>query len=197
MLGEGFNIFVVHHEEIKIQCTQSSTLISHEVAGYGLKVLLFCWHLLCSFSLIRIQWTTSMLWTVSWVRHTTDPLKVLRYGIAFLQDPSKIDASNHEVWCNLHITPALEGIIVEVHAAWRRLPIGPRNSAWGLLQTAHGARSHQLDCCIRAIILGPAPLVWPGCRLPWTRKCVLLPRLWIQPRSVSTERMDWKQLTIT
>ena len=53
---------------------------------------------------------------VSWVRHTTVPLKVLRHGVAFLQDPSKIDESNHEVWCNLHITPALKGIVVEVHS---------------------------------------------------------------------------------
>ena len=51
---------------------------------------------------------------LSWVRHTTDPLEVLRHGVTFLQDPSKINNSNHEVWCNLHITPALEGIIVEV-----------------------------------------------------------------------------------
>ena len=33
-----------------------------------------------------------------------------------MQDPSKIDANSHKVWCNLHITPALEGIIVEVHS---------------------------------------------------------------------------------
>ena len=51
---------------------------------------------------------------LSWVKHTTDPLKVLRHGLAFLQDPSKINKSNCEVWCNLHITPALEGIVVEV-----------------------------------------------------------------------------------
>ena len=51
---------------------------------------------------------------LSWVKHTTDPLKVLRHGPAFLQDPSKINESNHEVWCNLHSTPALKGIIVEV-----------------------------------------------------------------------------------
>ena len=51
---------------------------------------------------------------LSWVRCTTDPLKVLRHDMAFLQDPSKINDSNCEVWCNLHITPALEGIIVEV-----------------------------------------------------------------------------------
>ena len=48
------------------------------------------------------------------MRCTKDSLKVLRHSIAFLQDPSKIDANNCEVWCNLHITPALEGIIVEV-----------------------------------------------------------------------------------
>ena len=51
---------------------------------------------------------------LSWVKCTTDPLQVLRHGLAFLQDPSKIDESNCKVWCNLHITPALEGIIVEV-----------------------------------------------------------------------------------
>ena len=43
-------------------------------------------------------------------------LKVLRHRVAFLQDPSKINESNCEVWCNLHITPALEGIIVKVHS---------------------------------------------------------------------------------
>ena len=53
---------------------------------------------------------------LSWVKHTTDPLEVLRHGLDFLQNPSKIDSSNHKVWCNLHITPALEDIIVEVHS---------------------------------------------------------------------------------
>ena len=52
----------------------------------------------------------------SWVRCTTDPIEVLRHGIIFLQDTSKIHEINCEVWCNLHITPALEGIIVEVHS---------------------------------------------------------------------------------
>ena len=71
---------------------------------------------------------------LSWVRYTTDPLKVLRHGITLLQDPSKIDDSNREVWCNLHITPALEGIIVEVNSLQEVL-IGPGGSAWHLLQT--------------------------------------------------------------
>ena len=53
---------------------------------------------------------------LSWVKHTTDPLKILRHGVAFLQDPSKINESNCKVWCNLHITPALKGIIVEVRS---------------------------------------------------------------------------------
>ena len=53
---------------------------------------------------------------LSWVKHTMDPLKVLKHGLDFLQDPSKINGSNHEVWCNLHITPALKGIMVEVHS---------------------------------------------------------------------------------
>ena len=51
---------------------------------------------------------------LSWVKNAMDPLKVLRQGLDFLEDPSKINNDNCEMWCNLHVTPALEGIIVEV-----------------------------------------------------------------------------------
>ena len=51
---------------------------------------------------------------LSWVKSTMDPLKVLKHGLDFLQDPSKINSNNCEIWCNLHITPALKGIMVEV-----------------------------------------------------------------------------------
>ena len=40
---------------------------------------------------------------------------MLRHGVSFLEDPSKIN-SNRNIWCNLHITPALEGVVVEVHS---------------------------------------------------------------------------------
>ena len=53
---------------------------------------------------------------LSWVKNTTDPLEVLRHGLDFLEDPSKINGSNCEMWCNLHITPALRGIMVEVRS---------------------------------------------------------------------------------
>ena len=53
---------------------------------------------------------------LSWMKHATDPLEVLRHSLDFLQDPSKINSNNHEVWCNLHITPTLKGIMVEVHS---------------------------------------------------------------------------------
>ena len=84
---------------------------------------------------------------LSWVRHTTDPLEVLRHGVAFLQDPSKINESNREVWCNLYIIPALKGIIVEVHSLeevthwFKEVP--------GVCSRPHRAWSCQLDCCIR------------------------------------------------
>ena len=45
-----------------------------------------------------------------------DPLEVLRHGLDFLEDPSKINNDNHEMWCNLHVTPALRGIVVEVRS---------------------------------------------------------------------------------
>ena len=50
---------------------------------------------------------------LSWVKSTTDPLEVLGHSLDILEDPSKINSDNHEMWCNLHITPALRGIIVE------------------------------------------------------------------------------------
>ena len=53
---------------------------------------------------------------LSWVKSAKDPLKVLGHGLDFLEDPSKINNDNCKMWCNLHITPALEGIIVEVHS---------------------------------------------------------------------------------
>ena len=53
---------------------------------------------------------------LSWVKNAADPLEVLRQGLDFLEDPSKINNDNHEMWCNLHVTPALEGILVEVHS---------------------------------------------------------------------------------
>ena len=53
---------------------------------------------------------------LSWMKSTMDPLEVLRHGLDFLEDPSKINGNNHKMWCNLHITPALGGIMVEVHS---------------------------------------------------------------------------------
>ena len=53
---------------------------------------------------------------LSWVKNATDPLMVLRQGLDFLEDPSKISNDNRERWCNLHITPALQGFIMEVRS---------------------------------------------------------------------------------
>ena len=41
---------------------------------------------------------------------------MLRHGAVFLEDPSKIKYDNCDTCCNLHITPALEGIMIEVHS---------------------------------------------------------------------------------
>ena len=53
---------------------------------------------------------------LSWIKNATDPLEVLKQGSDFLEDPSKISINNRERWCNLHVTPALRGIVVEVHS---------------------------------------------------------------------------------
>ena len=53
---------------------------------------------------------------LSWVKNATDPLMVLRQGLDFLEDPSKINNNNRERWCNLHVTPALQGFLMEVRS---------------------------------------------------------------------------------
>ena len=53
---------------------------------------------------------------LSWIKNATDPLEVLKQGSDFLEDPSKISINNRERWCNLHVTPALRSIVVEVRS---------------------------------------------------------------------------------
>ena len=72
---------------------------------------------------------------LSWVRSATDPLKVLGHSLDFLEDPSKINSNNREMWCNLHITPALRGIIVEVHSLEEVTYWAKKGCTWGLTQT--------------------------------------------------------------
>ena len=71
----------------------------------------------------------------SWIKNATDPLKVLKQGSDFLEDPSKISINNRERWCNLHVTPALRGIVVEVRSLGGGLLLGPKRGDWGLPQT--------------------------------------------------------------
>ena len=53
---------------------------------------------------------------LSWLKNATDLSEVLRQGLDFLEDPSKINNDNHEMWYNLLVTPALGGILVEVRS---------------------------------------------------------------------------------
>ena len=48
---------------------------------------------------------------LSWMKNAMDPLEVLGHSLGFLEDPSKINNDNCEMWCNLHVTPALGGIM--------------------------------------------------------------------------------------
>ena len=72
---------------------------------------------------------------LSWVKNATDSLEVLKQGSDFLEDPSKISIDNRERWCNLHVTPALRGIVVEVRSLEEVVHIGPKRGDWGLPQT--------------------------------------------------------------
>ena len=87
--------------------------MSHEVMGFRLGITSF---LIVVVSIQHDQEVVENFEAVdlSWVKNATDPLMVLRQGLDFLEDPSKINNDNHERWCNLHITPTLQGFVIEV-----------------------------------------------------------------------------------
>ena len=86
--------------------------MSCEATGSGLGIALFL--ILFSFQCNQDAADNFEAVDLSWVKSATDPLEVLGHSLDFLEDPSKINSDNHKMWCNLHITPALGGIIVEV-----------------------------------------------------------------------------------
>ena len=75
---------------------------------------------------------------LSWVKNVTDPLEVLKQGSDFLEDPSKISIDNQERWCNLHFTPTLQGIIVEVRIL-EEVAHWAKKGATGVCLRPHGA----------------------------------------------------------
>ena len=89
---------------------------------------------------------------LSWVKNATDPLEVLKQGSDFLEDPSKISIDNWERWCNLHVTPALRGIIVEVHS---------------LEEVAHWAKNGRLGSASDPTVPGLANLIATFGITPW------------------------------
>ena len=95
--------------------THSPRLMSHESSRFGLSIASF---LTCFFSIQHDQKVADNFEAVnlSWIKNVADTLEVLKQGSDFLEDPSKISANNQERWCNLHVTPALQGIIVEVRS---------------------------------------------------------------------------------
>ena len=81
---------------------------------------------------------------LSWVKNATDPLEVLKQGSDFLEDPSKVSINNQERWCNLHVTPALQGIIVEVRSLEEVALLGQKG-ATGVCLRPHSAWTSQPD----------------------------------------------------
>ena len=102
---------------------------------------------------------------LSWVKNATDPLEVLKQGSDFLEDPSKISIDNRERWCNLHVTPALRGIVVEVRS---------------LEEVVHWAKKGQLGSASDPTVPGLANLIATFGITPWP--CTLsLARVHVAP----------------
>ena len=72
---------------------------------------------------------------LSWLRcPNTNPDTIQGFGVSFLEDPSKITDDDRNVWCNLHITPALSSVIVDIYSL-EEVAYWVKKSTWGLLQT--------------------------------------------------------------
>ena len=136
MVFEGFASYSTSDE----WDTHSPRLVSCESSRFGLSVASF---LTCFFFSIQCDQKVADNFEavdLSWIKNVTDPLEVLKQGSDFLEDPLKISVNNRERWCNLHVTPALRGIIVEVCsleevAYWAKkgrlgLPQTPRHLDW-------------------------------------------------------------------
>ena len=103
---------------------------------------------------------------LSWVKNATDPLEVLKQGSDFLEDPLKISIDNRERWCNLHVTPALQGIVVEVHS---------------LEEVAHWAKKGRLGSASDPTVPGLADLIVTFGITPWPHT-LGLPRVHVAPK---------------
>ena len=75
---------------------------------------------------------------LSWLRCNTDLDTIQGYRLSFLEDPSKVSDYNRNIWCNLHIIPALSSVVVEIHsleevAYWaKKEHLGSDKDPWNL-----------------------------------------------------------------
>ena len=104
---------------------------------------------------------------LSWIKDTTDPLEVLKQGSDFLEDPSKISINNRERWCNLHVTPALRSIVVEVRS---------------LEEVSYWAKKGRLGSASDSMVPGLANLIATFGITPWPRTLGLA-RVHVAPES--------------
>ena len=91
---------------------------------------------------------------LSWIKNATDPLEVLKQGSDFLEVPSKISINNRERWCNLHVTPALRGIVVVVRS---------------LEKVSYWAKKGRLGSASDSTVPGLANLIATFGITPWPR----------------------------
>ena len=126
--------------------------MSCESSRFGLSIASF----LTCFSIQRDQNVADNFEAVdlSWIKNATDPLEVLKQGSDFLEDPSKISINNRERWCNLHVTPALRGIVVEVRS---------------LEEVSYWAKKGRLGSAPDSTVPGLANLIATFGITPWPR----------------------------
>ena len=114
--------------------------------------------------------TTLKLLTLSWVKNATDPLEVLRQGLDFLEDPSKIN-DNREMWCNLHVTPALGGILGEVRSLEEVTYWAKERAPWGQNLTPTEPGIANLIVAFGVSPLASHPWFGQGACGPKSRRC--------------------------
>ena len=124
---------------------------------------------------------------LSWLRCNTVPDTIQGYGLSFLEDPLKISDDNRNIWCNLHVTPVLSSIVVEI--------CNLEEVAYWAKKECLGSDTDPMESGMANLIMALGKDPWP-CTLGLAR--VVVPpsqRLWTQPGSILTGQRGWRHLT--
>ena len=100
---------------------------------------------------------------LSWLHQNPDVDTFQGHGQAFLEDPLKINDDNREMWCNLHVTPVLSSVLMEICSL--------EEVAYWAKKKHLGSDSHLTETGMANLVVTTGSFPWP-CTLSLARVVV-------------------------